>query len=458
MKEVLYAAERGFLERYLKERASATVEDFKTVASLWDTPVPRPGSAEAVNEIYLTEGDTAHIRIEGPLSMEGPDIWDLFFGYGGTSYKTIQAAMEKARNDSNVAKVIFEVNSPGGTLDGVDETWQAHRALASEKPTEVHAGSLLASAAYWISTPAGKILATSPVSEIGSIGVLVATYDWSKWEESIGIKEVVITSSNAPDKYPDVSTDKGRDTIKTQIDALERIFYRRVSECRGVSNEYIAAHFGRGGLVVALDPSKEHEDAIRVKMIDGLLEGPSVSSQTDTTVSTVVNIPPKRGEGEKCMDLENEIEKLKERIDELEDKVDELQEEGEPEEEETEPSGKSKKGSIKNLKAKLARVEKAKAEYAAKVDRMMPIMTSAAYPANIKALAGDVLVGKKDIEAFDAAVAIHDSNEEAKKSAAAQGQTQELGAQGADAPSFIAAAEQELDAAITAAINRRKER
>jgi hypothetical protein len=59
---------------------------------------------------------------------------------------------------------------------------------------------------------------------------------------------------------------------------------------------------------------------------------------------------------------------------------------------------------------------------------MIPVITSEAYPANIKALAGDVLAGKKGIDAFDAAVAVYDSQIEAAKSATAQ---QETAAQGA---------------------------
>jgi len=270
MKEVLYAAEKTFLERYLKEKARASLDDFKAASDLWGKPVPDPGTDAAVDEIYGVEGDTAHIKIEGPLSIEGPDFWDRFFGYNGASYKTIQAAMERAKNDPVIKRVIFDVDSPGGSVDGVDETWQAHKALAAKKPTEVRAGGTLSSAAYYISVPAGKILANAPTSEIGSIGVIVATYDWSRYYEDLGIKQVVITSSNAPEKFQDISTEHGRDSIKSRLDALERIFYSRVAESRSVTTEHIAEHFGRGGLLVAQDPSAEHEDAIRAGMIDGL--------------------------------------------------------------------------------------------------------------------------------------------------------------------------------------------
>jgi len=87
---------------------------------------------------------------------------------------------------------------------------------------------------------------------------------------------------------------------------------------------------------------------------------------------------------------------------------------------------------------------------------MIGVLTSEAYPNNIKALAGDVLAGKKGIDAFDSAVAVYDSMKEKENSQAAQAHTQELGAVGAEAPNLTPAAEKELDAALQAELDKRK--
>jgi ClpP class serine protease len=428
--------------RYLKERAVTTLDDLKAASDLWGNPIPDPGTDAAIDEIYRLDGDTAHITIEGPLSLEGPDAWDRFWDYGGASYKTIQAAMGRAKNDCAVARVIFDVNSPGGILNGTDETWQAHKALAAEKPTEVHAGGLLASAAYYISAPAGKILAASPASEIGSIGVLVATYDWSKWEENIGIREVVITSSNAPDKYPDVSTDDGKDTIRARLDALERIFYSRICESRGVSTEHIAEHFGRGGLLVAQDPSTEHEDAIRVGMIDGLTTDTVEAAAGETENAPQINsVPIPSSEGNNTpapagTTQEGQIMDLSEFLN-------------------ANPAAVAEIDKLKS-EAKAAGAKEAKAEYSARVDKVLPIIQSEAYPVNIKTVACNVLAGKEDMVALTTTVTLFDSSKEAANSKAAQEQTQELGEVGAKAPNLTPAAEKELDAALKAELERRR--
>ena len=100
----------------------------------------------------------------------------------------------------------------------------------------------------------------------------------------------------------------------------------------------------------------------------------------------------------------------------------------------------------------------AKAEHAAVVERVMPIVTSAAYPTNIKALAGDVLAGKKGIDAFDAAVTVYDANKEADTSSGAQAETEELGSVTPEAPDARSAGQKAVDDAWATSIADAKAR
>jgi len=100
--------------------------------------------------------------------------------------------------------------------------------------------------------------------------------------------------------------------------------------------------------------------------------------------------------------------------------------------------------------------EKANAEFSAKVDRMIGVLTSKSYPDNIKALAGDVLAGKKGIDAFDAAVAVFDAQKELSASQGAQEETEGQGSILASAPNGKSAEEKELDAAIEAEMKSRR--
>jgi len=434
MKEIFYLADSNWLERYLKERASTTLADMGEIQALWrDNPIASPGSDEAVNKIYSLDGNTAHIKIEGALSPEGPDAWDLFWGYKGASFKTITAAMERAKKDFAVEKVIFDIDSPGGTLAGTDETWQAHKALAKVKPTEVHTGNL-ASAAYYIATPAKKIFARSPTSQVGSIGVLVATYDWSKWEENVGIKEVVITSSNAPDKYPDISTKQGKETIRVRLNAMERVFYSRITESRGKSTEHIAEHFGRGGMLIAKDPSMEHEDATRAGLIDGLYSDIEIIENPDNITiksasAEINNSATAENKQEANMDL-SELLKAN-------------------------PAAAAEIDRLK-AEAKEAGKQEAKAEYAAMVGKAIPYIESTSYPNSVKKIACSVLRGESSADTLIGAVAAYDGMKEAQSSTTAISETSELGAAIAEQPELkMSDADKAWEASIAEAKARR---
>ena len=445
MKEVLYLADKTYLEAYLKEKASASLEDMIEINAFYKGIEPIiPGSDSEVDRIYSVDGDTAHIKIEGALSVEGPDAWDLFWGYKGCSFLTIQAAMERAKNNNAIKKVILDIDSPGGTVKGTDETWQAHKALADVKPTEVHTGSRLASAAYYISTPASKILACAPTSQVGSIGVIVATYDWSQWEERVGIREVIITSSNAPDKYADISTDKGRNTIRNQLDAIERIFYSRITESRGYDTKHIAEHFGKGAMMVASDPSKDHEDGIRSGLIDGLCNDISVSNNddieeftnqyTDAAINLInQNIPAMAGnkqEGQK-MNLSEYL-----------------------------ASNPAAAAEIEKIKRdeRAAGVKEADDKYSARVAKVLPIIQSASYPDSIKSRACKVLSGETELSNFEGALDAYDFTIEAQKSEQAKNATAADGAPNPEAPNLEAGNKKDSDDAWAKTIEDAKQR
>ncbi|MFP3041882.1 S49 family peptidase [Treponema primitia] len=387
------------------------------------------------------------------MTPEGPDFWDVLWGYGGTSYKTIAAAMDKARTDYGVKKVIFDISTPGGTVDGADSVWQAHMALRSEKPTEAHVSSLLASGGYWIMSPAGKILSTSPTDMIGSIGVVVVTYDWTESDKKMGLKEITIVSKNAPNKRPDPATKEGRDVIQDQLDAIERIFYSRISAGRGVTSAHIAEHFGQGGLLVAADPS-EANDAIKANMIDGLISGTTIGtfdiSESRTffvpaaiggtfnanaeypAVPNTVTTPPSGGStipaqaGTKQEGQNMDLSELLKANPSAAAELDRLKADAKAE------GRKEATAEAQELQAKCA-----------------TYLGSPAY-AKKQALSGliaDVLTGKKSVDTLDAVVTILDQQEESEKSKEAQDESSALGPVPAQAPDGKSGDEKAIEAA-----------
>jgi ClpP class serine protease len=216
-------------------------------------------------------GSVAQIDISGVLTKK-PDFLAYFFGGGNTTYSAIQGALAYADASPDVKQIVLSVDSPGGQVDGLFETIAALQAVASRKPVTVQS-SLAASAAYAIVSVAGKIEASSPSSTFGSIGV-VSTY-------VIDEDTVDITSTQAPNKRPDPTTEKGQAVIRAYLDELHDLFVDAIADGRGVTAKVVNAEFGGGAVFTAAE-------AKRRGMVDSIKRSPlrAVGSTTKATVET----------------------------------------------------------------------------------------------------------------------------------------------------------------------------
>lgn len=413
MREQLYAFDPTFLISYKDRRENASAIELTKARDLFGN-IASPDSDEAVDEIFRAEGNRAIITISGPLSMAGPDFWDLYAGYGGVAYPTILKAIERASSDQ-FKEVLCLANTPGGEVNGSDITYQAMTALTAKKSVRCLVSGMLASAGYYIMCPA-KLEATSPTDEIGSIGVIIAGYDWSSAMDQIGVKKWNIVSRNAPNKAAGFDSKGGRAVLQERADAIERIFYQRISEARGVTPEFIAENFGQGALLVARDPDSTKPDALRSKMIDALncetgefVVSPSNSDgdpkeESNAGPSGQANSPAQAGYQQEVpfMDLKEFLEQ-----------------------------GPAAVAEIEKIKVD-ARTD-ATAEVNKRIAKASAVLGTEAYAGNaaIRKIAVECLEGKKSVDALDGAVGMVDMLAETGRNAAAAG---EQNTQGATAP------------------------
>lgn len=260
----LWACEPEYLKMYVEKVLRADKEIVQAaIAFFADRGTPG-------RELLTIAGDTAIIDIRGTLTNE-PCCISCFLNFFETSYGDIQEAIKTIAANDAVKNVRLVIDSPGGVVTGLDETWMALRELAKTRNVVAENHGIMASGAYWLATAADKIVATSPAAETGSIGVRVLIIDFSKMDARLGIKEIHIVSKNAPDKVADAATKEGLTVWQERLDALERVFISRVSTGRNVSIETVEKTFGRGGLLIAQDPDASKSSALSVGMIDGVL-------------------------------------------------------------------------------------------------------------------------------------------------------------------------------------------
>lgn len=217
--------------------------------------------AAADPENYAVVGNTAEVRIAGVLAEE-PDFWAWIMGIEQTCYADIRDAFALAAANPSVSKVILSVDSPGGYVDGLFETLAAIEAFG--KPINVVA-SQACSAAYALAAMGGPIQAAGPASSFGSVGV-AQTFN-------VDPNQIDITSTEAPNKRPDVTTEEGRAVVRAELDAFHELFVDAIARGRAnATGESFTAsrvnqNFGRGGEVLP-------EAARAAGMIDKLAAKP----------------------------------------------------------------------------------------------------------------------------------------------------------------------------------------
>lgn len=252
--------------------------------------------AEDENLYSVDEQGNAHISVLGLLTPKA-SVCGAFSLSSETEYGFIQAATRAAEQDDAVAMIVYDIDSGGGYVSGVDET--AQLIAGASKPTRAVIHNLCASAAYWLASQCDTIVAASPAAEIGSIGVVSEEYDEDEKNKREGVEHRIYTSSHAPEKRPDTKTDEGRAVVQKQLDAIEKVFVDRVAQGRQTTPQLVYETFGQGGLFTAYE-------AERRGMIDSVEDTVKTHSipETGSDTAAVTDEPANKKEGGQDMTFE----------------------------------------------------------------------------------------------------------------------------------------------------------
>ncbi len=147
--------------------------------------------------------------------------------------------IKKADRDDAVKGIIFEIDSPGGSVLPSKEI--ADVIKEAKKPTVAWIRSTGASGAYWIASAADKIVADE-TSITGSIGVIGSYLQFEKLFEKYGISYEQFTSGPYKDTGSPYKAPRPDERIYFQekIDALKDVFIDAVAENRNMSREKVA--------------------------------------------------------------------------------------------------------------------------------------------------------------------------------------------------------------------------
>jgi signal peptide peptidase SppA len=185
------------------------------------------------------------------------DAVDDISGPGGTSTQRFGRQLNEAVADDSVGSIIIDIDSPGGSVYGVQELADEIYAARAQKPVIAYANSMAASAAYWLGSQATEFHVT-PGGDVGSIGVIAEHDDFSKFLENEGIKITYITAGQfkAEGNPTEPLSAEALDFQQSRVDDYYSAFTKAVARGRGVPVGAVRSDMGQGrcyGATQAMD-------------------------------------------------------------------------------------------------------------------------------------------------------------------------------------------------------------
>lgn len=179
---------------------------------------------------------------------------------GGMSAERFMRMMQAAAADSQVSSILIDIDSPGGTVNGVTDAAQAVYDARQQKPIVALANGQMASAAYWIGSQAHEIVAVPGLIEasIGSIGAYTIHTDLTAALEKEGVKPTVISAGKHKfegNPFEPLS-DETRAVIQARVDSAYERFLSDVARGRGVGVSAVRNGYGEGRTLAAADAKK----------------------------------------------------------------------------------------------------------------------------------------------------------------------------------------------------------
>lgn len=207
-------------------------------------------NSQSSARVLSIDADVAKISVKGILTKE-PNFFAMLFGRDNTTYPEIISALSEADRDPRVKTITLDIDSPGGNVAGLFEAIAAIQSVS--KPVVAVISDMGASAAFMIASQADRIVASNRAAHIGSVGVVARLF--------VSDEIVEITSTEAPNKRPDVTTEAGRAVVREELDAFHSLMAEAIAQGRGITVNKVNTTFGKGGILLA-------DEALKRGMID----------------------------------------------------------------------------------------------------------------------------------------------------------------------------------------------
>lgn len=242
----------------------------------------------AATRAQAPSGSVAVIPVYGAV---GYRMNMMMYYSGGTSIRQLAGAFRQAVHDPNIGTIVLDIDSPGGSVEGVPELADEILKARDGKRIIAVANCLAASAAYWLASACSEVVVT-PSGEVGSIGVYTLHWDYSAACEMEGTKPTFIFAGKHKvdgNPYEPLGED-AKSVMQADVDRYYDMFCGAVAKGRGVKVADVKAGFGEGRCVgareaVALGMADRVASLDQVLAKLGMSQQPAGAARADTAMS-----------------------------------------------------------------------------------------------------------------------------------------------------------------------------
>jgi capsid assembly protease len=208
----------------------------------------RPPAAQRRAQRQAHAG-VAVIPIHGTIVPKASLMSDMS---GGVAISDLRAMFQSAMSDPDVGAVVFDVDSPGGSVDLVPEFAAEIRAARGRKPMLACSNTMMASAAYWLASQADEV-SVSPSSLTGSIGVFAAHQDTSEAQAQLGVKTTFISAGKykTEGNSSEPLTPSATEHMQSLVDSAYGMFTSDVAKGRRANVADVRGGYGEGRVLDA---------------------------------------------------------------------------------------------------------------------------------------------------------------------------------------------------------------
>ncbi|HYD17880.1 MAG TPA: signal peptide peptidase SppA [Patescibacteria group bacterium] len=162
-----------------------------------------------------------------------------FGSSGGIEANEVADAFKDAREDKDVAAVVFRIDSPGGSPNAAETIRRAViETQKAGKPVVVSMGGYAASGGYWVATPADWIVA-QPATITGSIGVFGGKFVFADLWSKIGVNWVTVSEGAHAGMWSSnrLFTEEEMARFEATLDSIYESFLQRVMAGRKMTHD-----------------------------------------------------------------------------------------------------------------------------------------------------------------------------------------------------------------------------